>query len=39
LGGGETLDDFVEAFPGVTRVSAIAAVEEAKALVLARFGR
>jgi uncharacterized protein (DUF433 family) len=39
LEGGETLDDFLEHFPGVSRGSAIAALEEAKALVLARFGR
>jgi uncharacterized protein (DUF433 family) len=39
LEGGETLDDFLEHFPGVSRESAIAALEEAKALVLARFGR
>lgn len=39
LEGGETLDDFLEHFPGVSRKSAIAALEEAKALVLARFGR
>jgi uncharacterized protein (DUF433 family) len=39
LEGGETLDNFLEHFPGVTRESAIAALEEAKSLVLARFGR
>jgi len=39
LEGGETLDEFLEQFPGVTRENAIAALEEAKALVLARFGR
>lgn len=39
LEGGETLDDFLEQFPGVSRENAIAALEEAKALVLARFGR
>jgi uncharacterized protein (DUF433 family) len=39
LEGGETLDDFLEQFPGVSRETAIAALEEAKALVLARFGR
>lgn len=39
LEGGETLDVFLEHFPGVTRSKAIAALEEAKALVLARFGR
>ena len=39
LEGGETLDIFLEQFPGVSRENAIAALEEAKALVLARFGR
>lgn len=39
LEGGETLDDFLEHFPGVSREIAIAALEEARALVLARFGR
>jgi uncharacterized protein (DUF433 family) len=37
LEGGETLDEFLRQFPGVTREAAIAALEEAKALVLARF--
>jgi uncharacterized protein (DUF433 family) len=39
LEGGETLDEFLEQFPGVTRSNAIAALEEARALVLARFGK
>jgi uncharacterized protein (DUF433 family) len=39
LEGGEALDDFLEQFPGVTRETAIAALGEAKALVLARFRR
>ena len=39
LEGGETLDEFLEQYPGVTRAQAIAALEEAKALVLARFGK
>jgi uncharacterized protein (DUF433 family) len=39
LEGGETLDVFLEHFPGVSRETAVAALEEAKALVLARFGR
>ena len=39
LEGGETLDDFLKQFPGVPRESAIAALQEARALVLARFGR
>jgi uncharacterized protein (DUF433 family) len=37
LEGGDTLDEFLEQYPGVTRSQAIAALEEAKALVLARF--
>lgn len=37
LEGGETLGEFLEQYPGVTRENAIAALEEAKALVLARF--
>jgi len=36
---GETLDEFLEQYPGVSRDQAIAALEEAKALVLARFGK
>jgi uncharacterized protein (DUF433 family) len=39
LEGGETLDEFLEQYPGVSREHAIAALEEAKALVLARFGK
>jgi len=39
LEGGETLDEFLEQFPGVSRENAIAALEEAKALILARFGK
>jgi uncharacterized protein (DUF433 family) len=39
LQAGDTLDDFLEQFPGVSRAAAIAALEEAKALVFARFGR
>ncbi len=39
LEGGETLDEFLEQYPGVGRENAIAALEEAKALVLARFGK
>jgi uncharacterized protein (DUF433 family) len=39
LEGGETLDQFLEQFPGVSRKDAVTALEEAKALVLARFGR
>ena len=37
LEGGETLGEFLEQYPGVSRESAVAALEEAKALVLARF--
>jgi uncharacterized protein (DUF433 family) len=37
LEGGETLDEFLKQFPGVTRAQAVAALEEAKSLVLARF--
>jgi len=39
LEGGDTLDEFLEQYPGVTRKQAIAALEEAKALVLARCGK
>ena len=39
LEGGDTLDEFLEQYPGVSREAAIAALEEAKALVLARFGK
>ena len=39
LEGGDTLDQFLEQFPGVSRKDAVAALEEDKALVLARFGR
>ena len=39
LEGGETLDEFLKQFPGVTREQAIAALEEAKSLVLARFAK
>ena len=39
LEGGETLDEFLEQYPGVSREQAIAALEEAKGLLLARFGK
>lgn len=39
LEGGESLDEFLKDFPGVNREDAIAALEDANALVLARFGR
>jgi uncharacterized protein (DUF433 family) len=37
LEGGETLDEFLKQYPGVTREHAIAALEEAKDLLFARF--
>ena len=36
LEGGETLEDFLEGFPTVSRDLAISALEEAKRLLLAR---
>jgi uncharacterized protein (DUF433 family) len=39
LEGGETLDEFLKQFPGVTREQAIAAFKEAKSLVLARLAK
>ncbi len=39
LEGGDTLDEFLAQYPGVSREQAIAALEEAKALILARFGK
>ena len=36
LEGGETLEDFLEGFPTVSRGLAVAALEEAKHLLLAR---
>jgi uncharacterized protein (DUF433 family) len=36
LKGGETLEDFLQGFPTVTRESAVAALEEAKDLLLTR---
>jgi len=36
LEGGETLEDFLVGFPTVSRESAVAALEEAKQLLLAR---
>jgi uncharacterized protein (DUF433 family) len=36
LEGGETLEDFLEGFPTVSRESAVAALEQAKQLLLAR---
>ena len=37
LEGGETLDEFLDDFPTVTREDAIAALEEAKSLVIAQL--
>lgn len=37
LEGGETLDEFLEQFPGVTREMAIAALESAKESLLAQI--
>jgi uncharacterized protein (DUF433 family) len=37
LEGGQTLDEFLSDFPTVTREAAIAALEEAKALVVAHL--
>ncbi|MGH9574119.1 MAG: DUF433 domain-containing protein [Candidatus Acidiferrales bacterium] len=36
LEGGETVEDFLEGFPTVTREAALAALEEAKDLLVAR---
>ncbi|HWZ97098.1 MAG TPA: DUF433 domain-containing protein [Candidatus Dormibacteraeota bacterium] len=36
LEGGEKLEDFLEGFPTVSREAAVAALEEAKQLLLAR---
>ena len=36
LEGGETLENFLQGFPTVSREAAIAALEEAKELLLAR---
>jgi uncharacterized protein (DUF433 family) len=36
LEGGETLEDFLQGFPTVTRELAVAALEEAKRLLFAR---
>lgn len=38
LEGGRTLADFLNDFPTVTRETAIAALEEAQALVVSRLG-
>ena len=36
LAGGDTLEDFLEGFPSVSRELALSALEEAKQLLLAR---
>ena len=38
LEGGQKLDEFLEDFPTVSREAAVAALEEAKVLVLAKLG-
>jgi uncharacterized protein (DUF433 family) len=38
LEGGQTLDDFLDDFPTVTREAAIQALEHAKALVVSELG-
>lgn len=38
LEGGETLDEFLDDFPTVTREDAIGALEQAKALLFSRLG-
>ena len=37
LEGGQTLDEFLDDFPTVTREAAVAALEEAKALIIANL--
>jgi uncharacterized protein (DUF433 family) len=38
LEGGETLDEFLDDFPSVTRQAAIAALEQAKTLLVEKLG-
>jgi len=38
LEGGETLDEFLEQYPSVTRQAAIAALEEARSSLVAHLG-
>ena len=38
LEGGDTLDNFLDDFPSVSREDAIAALEEARSLVVAQLG-
>lgn len=39
LEGGETLDNFLEQYPSVTREAAIAALEEARCSLIAHLGK
>jgi uncharacterized protein (DUF433 family) len=39
LEGGETLDDFAEQYPGVSREIAVAALEEAKSALFTRLAK
>lgn len=38
LEGGQTLDEFLSDFPTVTREDAVAAIEQAKTLLIAKIG-
>ena len=38
LEGGETLDEFLDSFPTVTRAAAVAALQHAKALLVSNLG-
>jgi uncharacterized protein (DUF433 family) len=38
LEGGDTLDEFLDSFPTVTRAAAITALEHAKALLISKLG-
>ena len=38
LEGGQTLDEFIDDFPTVTRVAAVSALEVAKSLLVGRLG-
>jgi uncharacterized protein (DUF433 family) len=39
LEGGDTLDEFLEQYPGVSRKTAIAALEEAKSALFTRLAK
>jgi uncharacterized protein (DUF433 family) len=39
LEGGDTLDEFLEQYPGVSRETAIAALEEAKSALFTRLAK